>query len=88
MSQTAADFFTRCRRADKLNLLYHAQRTLDLASDLLWPVEGAAIGDVITMLKIRRIFEIFPRLFHSRTRDCDHNAADDCPQEGRVNLQP
>jgi hypothetical protein len=46
------------RRADKPNPLYYAQRTVDVASARLWLIEGVPIADVVTMLEIRRRFEI------------------------------
>jgi hypothetical protein len=56
-----ADKVTRTlaeRRTDKPNPLYNAQRTIDIASPRLWLLEGAPIADVITMLQVRRRFEI------------------------------
>src|SRR5208282_6574614 len=46
------------RRADKPNPLYYAQRTVDVASARLWLIEGVPMEDVITMLQVRRRFEI------------------------------
>jgi hypothetical protein len=46
------------RRADKPRPLYYAQRTVDVASARLWLIEGVPIDDVVTMLVIRRRFEI------------------------------
>jgi hypothetical protein len=46
------------RRSDKPNPIYYAQRTVDVASARLWLLEGAPIDDVITMLEVRRRFEI------------------------------
>jgi hypothetical protein len=46
------------RRADKPNPLYYAQRTVDVASARLWLIEGVPIADVVTMLDVRRRFEI------------------------------
>jgi hypothetical protein len=46
------------RRADKPNPLYYAQRTVDMASARLWLAEGISMDDVITMLEVRRRFEI------------------------------
>ncbi len=46
------------RRADKANPLYYAQRTVDMASARLWLAEGICINDIITMLEVRRRFEV------------------------------
>ena len=46
------------RRSDKPNPLYYAQRTVDIASARLWLLEGIPFGDVVTMLEVRRRFEI------------------------------
>lgn len=46
------------RRADKPNPLYYAQRTVDVASARLWLIEGIPLNDVVTMLEVRRRFEI------------------------------
>ena len=46
-------------RSDKPDPLYYAQRTVDVASARLWLAEGIPIGDVITMIEVRRRFE-FP----------------------------
>jgi len=45
-------------RPDKPNPLYYAQRTIDVASARLWLLEGIAFCDVVTMLEVRRRFEI------------------------------
>ena len=57
------------RRADKPNPLYYAQRTVDMASARLWLLEGAPIDDVITMLEIRRGFELATAVCSSRARE-------------------
>jgi hypothetical protein len=57
------------RRADKPNPLYYAQRTVDVASARLWLLEGAPIEDVITMLKVRRNFELPTALCSARARE-------------------
>jgi RepB DNA-primase from phage plasmid len=54
------------RRSDKLNPLYYAQRTVDIASARLWLLEGVPMTDVITMLQVRRRFEIPTALCHAR----------------------
>ena len=46
------------RRSDKPNPLYYAQRTVDVASAWLWLMKGFPIADVVTMLQVRRCFEI------------------------------
>jgi RepB DNA-primase from phage plasmid len=57
------------RRSDKPNPLYYAQRTVDVASAWLWLMEGIPIGDVITMLEVRRRFEIPTALCSTRARE-------------------
>ena len=47
-----------CRRSDKPNPLYYAQRTVDMASARQWLNHKAPIDDVITMLDDRRRFEL------------------------------
>jgi len=54
------------RRADKPNPLYYAQRTVDVASARLWLIEGVPIEDVVTMLIVRRRFEIPAALCSAR----------------------
>jgi hypothetical protein len=57
------------RRADKPNSLYYAQRTVDVASARLWLLEGAPIDDVITMLEVRRTYELPTALCSARARE-------------------
>ncbi|MGP8142651.1 MAG: DNA-primase RepB domain-containing protein [Terriglobales bacterium] len=57
------------RRSDKPNPLYYAQRTVDVASARLWLIEGIPIDDVITMLQVRRRFEIPTALCSARARE-------------------
>jgi hypothetical protein len=57
------------RRSDKPNPLYYAQRTVDVASARLWLIEGIRIDDVITMLEVRRRFEIPSGLCSARARE-------------------
>ena len=57
------------RRYDKPNPLYYAQRTVDVASARLWLIEGVPIDDVITMLQVRRRFEIPVALCSARARE-------------------
>lgn len=58
-----------CRRSDKPNPLYYAQRTVDIASARDWFLAGAPFDDVITMLECRRRFELPPSLCASRARE-------------------
>jgi hypothetical protein len=62
------------RRTDKPNPLYYAQRTVDVASARLWLTEGVPIGDVITMLQVRRRFEIPTALCSARAREIAQTA--------------
>ena len=57
------------RRADKPRPLYYAQRTVDVASARLWLIEGVPIDDVVTMLVVRRRFEIPATLCSARARE-------------------
>jgi hypothetical protein len=57
------------RRSDKPNPLYYAQRTVDVASARLWFLEGVRIEDVVTMLEVRRRFEIPNSICSSRARE-------------------
>jgi hypothetical protein len=57
------------RRADKSDPLYYAQRTVDVASARLWLDQGIPIDDVITMLEVRRRFEISTALNSARARE-------------------
>jgi hypothetical protein len=57
------------RRSDKPNPLYYAQRTVDVASARLWLLEGAPIDDVITMLEVRRCYELPTALCSARARE-------------------
>jgi hypothetical protein len=40
----------------------HACRIADIASARLWLAEGAPIADVLTMLEVRRRFELSPHV--------------------------
>ncbi len=62
------------RRADKPNPHYYAQRTVDMASARLWLLEGAPIDDVITMLEVRRRFEMPSSLCSTRAREITRTA--------------
>ena len=69
--------FTRAlasRRPDKPNPLYYAQRTVDVASATFWLIEGIPIDDVITMLEVRRRFEIPTALCSTRAREISYTA--------------
>jgi hypothetical protein len=57
------------RRADKSDPLYYAQRTVDVASARLWLGQAIPIDDVITMLEVRRRFEIPAALCSARARE-------------------
>ena len=46
------------RRPDKPPPLYYAQRTVDVASARLWLMEDRRLDDVVTMLEVRRRFEV------------------------------
>jgi hypothetical protein len=62
------------RRSDKANPLYYAQRTVDVASARLWLLEGVPMADVITMLQVRRRFEIPSALCSARAWEIGHTA--------------
>jgi len=57
------------RRSDKPNPIYYAQRTVDVASARFWLIEGISTDDVITMLEVRRRFEIPTPLCTARARE-------------------
>jgi hypothetical protein len=57
------------RRSDKADPVYYAQRTIDVASACLWLAEGIPSDDVITMLEVRRRFEIPAALCSARARE-------------------
>jgi RepB DNA-primase from phage plasmid len=57
------------QRSDKPNPLYYARRTVDVASARLWLLDGVRIEDVITMLEVRRRFEIPSTLCSARARE-------------------
>ena len=62
------------RRSDKPNPLYYAQRTVDVASARLWLIEGTPIDDVVTLLEVRRRFEIPVALCRARAREITQTA--------------
>ena len=57
------------RRADKSDPVYYAQRTVYIASARLWLGQGIPIDDIITMLEVRRRFEIPAALCSVRARE-------------------
>ena len=57
------------RRSDKSDPLYYAQRTVDVASARLWLGQGIPIDDIVTMLEVRRRFEIPAALCSARARE-------------------
>jgi len=54
------------RRPEKPNPMYYAQRTVDVASAWLWLKDGLPIADVVTMLQVRRRFEVPDKLCSAR----------------------
>jgi len=62
------------RRSDKPNPLYYAQRTVDMASARLWLAEGVGIDDIITMLEVRRRFEIPGAVCSTRAQEIAETA--------------
>jgi hypothetical protein len=62
------------RRPNKPNPVYYAQRTVDVASARLWLIEGVPIDDVVTMLEVRRRFEIPVALCRARAREIAETA--------------
>ena len=61
-------------RTDKPNPLYYARRTVDVASARLWLIEGIPIDDVVTLLEVRRRFEIPIALCRARAREIAQTA--------------
>jgi hypothetical protein len=57
------------RRSDKPDPAYYAQRTVDVASAFLWLKDGLPIGDVVTMLQVRRRFQIPDKLCSTRAHE-------------------
>jgi hypothetical protein len=57
------------RRSDKSDPLYYAQRTVDVASARLWLGQGIPIDDIVTMLEVRRRFDIPATLCSTRARE-------------------
>ena len=57
------------RRSDKPNPEYYATRTVDVASAWLWLKDGLHIADVVTMLQVRRRFQIPDKLCSARAHE-------------------
>ncbi|MGB6871621.1 MAG: DNA-primase RepB domain-containing protein [Acidobacteriaceae bacterium] len=57
------------KRADKPNPVYYAQRTVDVASAWLWLKDGLPVADVVTMLQVRRRFEVPDKLCCARAHE-------------------
>jgi hypothetical protein len=56
-------------RSDKPNPAYYAARTVDVASAWLWLRNGLPIADVVTMLQVRRRFQIPDELCSTRAHE-------------------
>ena len=57
------------RRSDKPNPAYYAARTVDVASAWLWLKDGLPMADVVTMLQVRRRFQIPDKLCSARAHE-------------------
>jgi hypothetical protein len=57
------------RRSDKGDPFYYAMRTVDVASARVYLADGIPIDDVITMLEVRRRFEIPAALCTARAQE-------------------
>lgn len=57
------------RRSDKSNPTYYAERTVDIASAWLWLKDGLRMADVVTMLQVRRRFQIPDKLCSARAHE-------------------
>jgi hypothetical protein len=57
------------RRSDKPSPLYSAQRTVDVASARLSLMEGVRLDDVVTMLEVRRRFEVPSSICSARAHE-------------------
>jgi len=57
------------RRVDKSDPVYYAQRTVDVASAWLWLKDGIPMGDIVTMLQVRRRFQIPDKLCSARAHE-------------------
>jgi hypothetical protein len=56
-------------RSDKSNPAYYAERTVDVASAWLWLKDGLPMADVVTMLQVRRRFQIPDKLCTARAHE-------------------
>jgi hypothetical protein len=57
------------RCPDKSNPTYYAERTVDVASAWLWLTDGLPVADVVTMLQVRRRFQIPDKLCSARAHE-------------------
>jgi hypothetical protein len=57
------------RRVDKADPVYYAQRTVDVASAWLWLKDDIPMGDIVTMLQVRRRFQIPDKLCSARAHE-------------------
>jgi len=57
------------KRPDKSNPTYYAGRTVDVASAWLWLKDGLPVADVVTMLQVRRRFQIPDKLCSARAHE-------------------
>jgi hypothetical protein len=57
------------RRQDKPNPVYYAGRTVDVASAWIWLRDGLPMADVVTMLQVRRRFQIPDKLCSARAHE-------------------
>lgn len=57
------------RRSDKPNPEYYAARTVDVASAWLWLKDGFPMADVVTMLQVRRRFQIPDKICSARAHE-------------------
>lgn len=62
------------RRSDKSNPTYYAERTVDVASAWLWLKDGLLMADVVTMLQVRRRFQISEKLCFARAHEITFTA--------------
>jgi len=56
-------------RPEKSNPAYYAERTVDVASAWLWLKDGLPMADVVTMLQVRRRFQIPDKLCSARAHE-------------------
>jgi hypothetical protein len=57
------------RRVNKSDPVYYAQRTVDVASAWLWLKDGIPMEDIVTMLQVRRRFQIPDKLCNTRAHE-------------------